>query len=80
MMISEGTGTSPGSIIVLSSIDNENRMDNRRKFKNTADELALTNRQKRMVPKRGIGWCGACDAAKVWDGQRCPVCRKVEKR
>lgn len=33
-----------------------------------------TNREKSMEPKRGVFWCGACDAQLVANGRKCPNC------
>lgn len=38
------------------------------------------NRLKAKIPKGGLFWCGCCDAAKVGDGSKCPVCgHKIRK-
>ncbi len=33
-----------------------------------------TNRTVARRPKKVGGWCDCCDAAKVYDGQKCPAC------
>ena len=35
---------------------------------------SLTNREKRLEPKKGKTFCGSCDMAMVSDGQKCPRC------
>lgn len=50
--------------------------------KNYYDEnYSSTNRDRKMSPKRGFGYCG-CDRAMVGDGQKCPLCgsRSGKKR
>lgn len=32
------------------------------------------NRERARAPKLGRMWCGACDAAKVATGAKCPRC------
>lgn len=32
------------------------------------------NREKRRAPKTGLGWCHACDRARVAHGSKCPAC------
>lgn len=34
----------------------------------------LTNRQKRLAPKRVKFWCWGCDAQIVTNWKKCPVC------
>ncbi|KOX53833.1 hypothetical protein ADL19_14745 [Streptomyces purpurogeneiscleroticus] len=37
-------------------------------------KLWETNRDKARRPRGFSFWCGACDAAHVWAGQKCPKC------
>lgn len=37
-------------------------------------EQRKPNRERARAPKLGRMWCGACDAAKVASGAKCPRC------
>ena len=40
----------------------------------------LTNRQKNQTAKRGLFWCGGCDANKIGQVGKCSVCGFRENR
>lgn len=41
------------------------------------EKLALSNREKSKKPRGRSFWCGSCDCSKVWAGQKCPVCGRI---
>ena len=40
----------------------------------------MSNRDKKLEPNKGRGWCRSCDMALVSDGQKCPCCGHVNNR
>ena len=43
------------------------------------DDYYQTNRDKRLAPKNGHGYC-ICDRSIVSSGQKCNVCGNLQKR
>lgn len=39
-----------------------------------------SNRDKKRDPKMGKFWCWGCDAALIYEGQKCPNCGKKDMR